>query len=391
MPTDIPGRRHFIQAALAVGASLSVLGRARAASAPVRIGLDGGPRDSARPADEAIRAGLDFAIADINAAGGVLGGRPVELVLRDGDHAGGFAALKDMIGVFVGGPGPRAPAGGADRMLTFDPLSATDAFADDGASSGNVFRLSLDDRWAMRTMAHHLAEKQVRRIGMLVPDSAWGRSCVAATRALVDRSSQTLAGAEWYRDGATPSLAGHYARLRRAGMDGLLMIGDPREGALLIDALAALPAGERVPVANHWGASGGDLPRIAGSAVRQLDFSVVQTFSFESPRNPQTQALAQRAMARFGYDDPARIPSAVGLAHTYDLMQLVGWAINIAGSTEAAAVRKALENLPPVEGVIRRYAPAFSAACHEALRPDELFMSRFTTDGRLTRVMPSRA
>ncbi len=389
MHTDIPGRRHFIQAALAVGASLSVLGRARAASAPVRIGLDCGPRDSARRADEAIRAGLDFAIADINAAGGVLGGRPVELVLRDGDHAGGFAALKDMVGVFVGGPGPLAPAGDADRILTFDPLSATDVFADDGA--GNVFRLSLNDRWAMRTMAHHLAEKQARRIGVLVPDSAWGRSCVAATGALVERSGQTLAGVEWYRDGGTPSLAGHYVRLRRAGMDGLLMIGDQRDGARLIDALVTMPARERVPVASHWGASGGDLPRRVGSAVRELDFSVVQTFSFESPRNPQTQALAQRAMARFGSDDAARIPSAGSLAHTYDLMQLVGWAINIAGSTEAAAVRKALENLPPVEGVIRRYAPAFSAACHEALRPDELFMSRFTTDGRLARVMPSRA
>ena len=91
-------------------------------------------------------------------------------------------------------------------------------------------------------------------------------------------------------------------------------------------------------------------------------------------------------MVLFKQDDPSRIPSVVGLAHAYDLLHLVARAINRAASTDVAAVRTALESLPPYEGVIRRYAPAFTATRHEALGPDEPFMARYTPDGRLIRI-----
>lgn len=404
MNIALPGRRRFIQSALACGAALAAPRGVSAGGAPVLIGFDAELRDSTSTSDEAIRAGLDFAIADINRAGGVLGGRPIELVVRDNrtvpargvDNAREFAGMKDMVGFFVGKFSPVAleqvPVVNRSNILMFDPWAAADAIVDNGATPNNVFRLSLNDTWAIRAMARHLAAKGARRVGIIVPNSAWGRSCASAAKKLIDRSTDlALLGVEWYNWGGAKSLMEQYVALRRLGMDGLMMVCNEREGALLVNELAAIPAGERVAIANHWGVSGGDLPRMTGQALDLLDFAVVQTFSFETPRNAQSRALAQRATAHFGQSDPARIPSVVGLAHAFDLMQLVAWAINMAGTTDAATVRKALENLPPIDGVVRRYAPAFTATRHEALVADELFMSRYTADGRLLRVPSKRA
>ena len=53
------------------------------AAAPVRIGLDAEFSHLTSTADDAIRMGMLTAIDEINGAGGVLGGRKLELVERD--------------------------------------------------------------------------------------------------------------------------------------------------------------------------------------------------------------------------------------------------------------------------------------------------------------------
>ena len=53
------------------------------AAAPVLIGLDAEFGHLTSTSDDAIRMGILTAIDEINAAGGVLGGRPLELVTRD--------------------------------------------------------------------------------------------------------------------------------------------------------------------------------------------------------------------------------------------------------------------------------------------------------------------
>ena len=81
--------------------------------------------------------------------------------------------------------------------------------------------------------------------------------------------------------------------------------------------------------------------------------------------------------------DPLEIPSALGIAQAYDLVRLLALAIQQAGSTDRAAIRAALEALPPYEGVVRRYAPAFTANRHEGLSRDDLLLTRFDRKGRL--------
>ena len=77
------------------------------------------------------------------------------------------------------------------------------------------------------------------------------------------------------------------------------------------------------------------------------------------------------------------MPSAVGLAHAYDLTHLLARAVDLAGSTDRAKVRDALERLGPYDGLVKYYEQPFTEHRHDALSADDVFMARFAADDRL--------
>ncbi len=81
------------------------------------------------------------------------------------------------------------------------------------------------------------------------------------------------------------------------------------------------------------------------------------------------------------------------MAHAYDMLHLLALAIGRAGNTDRATLRQALERLPPHQGLIKRYAPAFTPARHEALGEEELLLARYRADGALVPLdaKPARA
>ena len=91
-------------------------------------------------------------------------------------------------------------------------------------------------------------------------------------------------------------------------------------------------------------------------------------------------ATAARASACARIED---IESPVGVAHAYDMTHILAKAIDLAGTTERAAVRDALEKVRAHDGLVRRYAPPFTPTRHEALGADELLMARYRADGVL--------
>ena len=56
-------------------------------------------------------------------------------------------------------------------------------------------------------------------------------------------------------------------------------------------------------------------------------------------------------------------------------MRLLALAIAQAGSPDGSRVREALEHLPPYDGVVKRYAPAFTPERHDALLADDYLMT----------------
>ncbi|MCB1887099.1 MAG: ABC transporter substrate-binding protein [Rhodocyclaceae bacterium] len=386
---------------LAAGASLLGLGLAgglaRAAGPrPILIGLDAEFRDRTSTSDEAIRLGIELAIADINRDGGLLGGRPLQLMALDNrslpargiENVRAFGAIDDLVAYLCGKFSPVAlaslPVIHELGLPLLDPWAAADGIVDNGYSPNYVFRVGLRDSWAMQVLIDDLARRGIRDIGLFVPNSGWGRSNESAARAhIAARPELALRATAWHNWGGETDLMNRYLPMLEKGARGLVLVANEPEGAVLVRNMASLPPSRRIPVVSHWGVTGGRFAELCGPALHEIDLKIIQTFSFARLRNAEARRLAERSAQAYGVSDPLEIPSALGIAQAYDLVRLLALAIQQAGSTDRAAIRAALEALPPYEGVVRRYAPAFTANRHEGLSRDDLLLTRFDRKGRL--------
>jgi branched-chain amino acid transport system substrate-binding protein len=390
-------RRYFSSTAVAVLTASLAVGTAAAAPAgvPVRIGLDAEFGLDNSTSAQAVELGLRSAIGEINRAGGVLGGRPVELVTKDHRSipARGirnieeFARMPDLVAVFGGRFSPviieELPTLKATKTLFMAPWSSADAIVDNGMQPNYVYRLSLRDSLAMPKLLETASERGLGRVGLLLTNTSWGRSNLAAAEKFVASGKGVkIVQTAWYnwRD---QTLVARYQALRSAGAQAIVLVANDDEAAVLVREVAALPQAERLPILSHWGVTGGEFARQAGPALNQVDFSVIQTFSFF---RADKQALA-RFMASLAAVSPIRkiedIGGPVGVAHAYDLMHILARAIELAGSTDRKAVRDALEKLREHRGLVKAYAPPFAPGRHEALGARELLIARYRADGVL--------
>jgi Periplasmic binding protein len=104
------------------------------------------------------------------------------------------------------------------------------------------------------------------------------------------------------------------------------------------------------PVVSHWGISGGRFPELAGPTAGEAYF--IQTYSFFDPQRAVGQEVLKALKQKYPQiKGPEDVVAPVGTANAYDAMRLLAFAIEQAGSTDADAVRTALEDLKrPYEG-----------------------------------------
>jgi branched-chain amino acid transport system substrate-binding protein len=374
---------------------LSAAGARAQPARPIVLAIDAEFGHPTSTSAQAIQRGAQIAVDEINAAGGVLG-RPLALAIRDNrgvptramQNFRELAAEPDVVAVMAGKFSPAVieclPLAQELRLPLLAAWSAADTITDQRQPPSWVFRLSLRDEWAIAAMVEHaLRRLQARRLAILLPNSAWGRSSLAAAeRRLARERGASLVHAGWFNQGDT-TLVDAYRKVRASGAQALLLVANEAEGAILVNELAQLGAAERLPVAAHWGVTGGRFTQLAGESLHVLDFAVVQSYSFIGARD----AVARRVLAalrdKHGVADARQVESPVGVAHAYDLTHLLARAIAQARSADRAAVRDALERLGPHQGLVRRYAPAFTAERHEALDAGNAFMAVFEKDDAL--------
>lgn len=396
-------RRRFLRTGCAGLLALGAVPRAFGAAAPVLVGLDAEFFDPTSTADDTIRFGAQHAIDHINARGGVLGGRPLQLVTTDNRslpargvvNVQHLATLPDLVAYLCGKFSPVAleqvPHIHAAQLPLLNPWSAADAIVDNNKRPNYAFRLGLRDSIAMERLLAELRARKLRRVGLILPTTAWGRSCQYFTEryiAVEVPGELQLVGEEWHRWGSDRGLDESYGALVKAGADAILFVGNEPEGASLVRAIAALPERDRRPLFSHWGITGGRFPELCGPALHHVELEVAQSFSFAHAHGPDARPLAAAAMEHFGVDDPLAIPSMTGLGPAYDLVRLLALAIGQAGSTHRPDIQRALERLPAHQGVVKRFAPAFAPERHEALGREDVLICRFDPRGRL---LPSRA
>ncbi len=362
---------------------------------PVFLGLDAEFGLLNSTSAQSIERGIRVALDEINAAGGVLGGRPLRLLTRDNrsvpargrDNIRRFAETADLVAVVGGRFSPVL----LDEIALVHELqipllaswSSADGVTEHAYRPSFTFRLSLRDSYAMPAMLDFAVRRGARRIGLLVPNSGWGRSNAAvAQRFQEGRNDIELINPVWYNWGEKNMLR-HYRQLLEQGMDTLLLVANDIEGAALVAQLAGLETEQWVPIVSHWGVTGGEMVEKSGPVLRALDFAVVQTFSlFNVPREQRERVMAVAARL-FGTQRIEDVKAPVGFGHAYDLTHILARALELAGSTDRRAVRNALERVRDYQGLTGDYPQPFTPERHEAMRPQQVFMARYRDDGAI--------
>jgi len=387
-------------AALASAAAALALAAPAAAQEkdPVVVGLDAEFGLEESFSAQAIELGLRAAIHEINAAGGVLKGRPLQLLIKEHRsmpargirNINEFAATPNVVAVFGGRFSPviieELPALKAAKMPFMAVWSSADMIIDNGMQPNYIFRVSLRDSLAMPHMLRHARRRGHTRVGLLLTNTSWGRSNLAAAeKHIAATSGQKIVDITWYNWRDT-TLVAQYRKLVEAGAQTVLLVANDDEAAILVKEVAGLPKQLHVPIVSHWGVTGGEFFKNAGPALHELDFTVIQTFSFFRADRAMTARFLRTAAQISDVRRIEDIRAPVGVAHAYDAMHLLARAIDRAGSTDRSAIRDALEKLPPYRGLVRHYNPPFSAERHEALGPEELLMVRYDRNGVLVPV-----
>src|SRR5438067_1419874 len=211
---------------------------------PVLLGLDGEFGLDKSTSAQAVELGMRAAIAEINAGGGVLHGRPLQLVTRDHRSipARGirnieeFARMPGLVAVFGGRFSPvvieELPVLKATHTLYMAPWSSADGIVDNGMHPNYVFRLSLRDALAMPRLLQAAHQRRLMRVGLLLTNTSWGRSnAQAARRALPGLPGMKIIGTSWYNWGDT-SLVDNYKKLRADGAQAIVLVANDDEAAL---------------------------------------------------------------------------------------------------------------------------------------------------------------
>lgn len=365
-----------------------------AAKEPVLIGIDAEFGLQGSTSAQAIELGARAAVDEINAGGGVLGGRKLQLVIRDNrsipargvQNLQELAVMPDMVAVLGGRFSPvileQMPFIESMHVPYLVTWASADQIISNDMQPNYVFRVSLSDKNAMPYMLEHAAGRGIKKVGLLLINTSWGRSNQAAAEKYTQNGRlPKIVRSSWYSWTDT-SLIDKYNSLVDAGAKAIILVSNV-EAAVLVKEVAALPPERRVPLIAHWGVTGGDFVEQAGSALKQVDLSVLQTFSFFTADPVRRKRFLQYASPINGVTRIDDIDSPVGSAHAYDAIHILARAIKLAGSTDRVRIRSALEKVESYQGLVRDYAQPFTREKHEALTNKELMMMRYRADGVL--------
>ncbi|MGF1535550.1 MAG: ABC transporter substrate-binding protein, partial [Elainellaceae cyanobacterium] len=354
-----------------------------ASGEPVKLGLVAAITGPSALSGESITRGLEVAIAEINANGGVMGGRPIELVIRDDEStpAKGVAAARELIEqeqvalVFGGLDSPVSLA-----MLPVIHELETPYMGVWAAATGitrndfepnYAFRVSANDNIVDNFLMRYAnQEKGASKVGLVLINNPWGESNQKGFEEWASEYGVEIVGIEKFNNEDT-DISAQLGRLQDGGAETLLLVANAAPGAQMMKSLTRLDWD--VPVVSHWGISGGRFPELAGQdAADKVTF--VQTYSFYGDQSEVGDRVLTALEEEYGLAGPEEILAPVGTANAYDAMHLVALALDTAESLDGPTLREAFYDLPTYEGLIKTYEQPFTPEDHDALSEDDYIL-----------------
>jgi branched-chain amino acid transport system substrate-binding protein len=350
---------------------------------PVKLGLAAAVSGGSAASGEAIRRGLAIAIDEINGKGGVLGGRKLELVVRDdeGNPQKGVTIARELVerekvaavfgGLHTTVALAQIPVWHELKTPYVGAWAAGTNITRNGQKPNYVFRVSANDDEVDKYLVRYATERLRKgKPGFLLENTAWGQSNEAGLTKWFGEKSMKAVGVEKF-NWNDPDMSPQLLRLRSGGADHIVLVANAPEGAQVVKSRARI--GWEVPIVSHWGISGGRFAELTGELSDGVVF--VQTYSFFGRQTPRGEYVLRMLKEKFGVKGPEDVAAPVGTANAYDALHLVALAIEQAKSAEGPKVRDALEDLKADHaGLIKTYTRPFTADQHDALTEKDYIM-----------------
>ncbi len=359
---------------------------AGASAQDIKIGFVGALSGLSAKSGEAITRGMEVAIDEINAKGGLLGGRKLVLVKRDDESnpAKGQIAARELIqnekvaAIFGGIDTPVAmaivPIANKEKTPYVGTWAAGTLITRNGAAPNYVFRVSAVDVLVDKALVNYASKAySAKKPGMMLINNPWGESNEKGLTAALGDTNIASAGVEKFEEkdiDMTPQLA----RLKANGADAIFLVSNAGPGAQVIKSMERM--NWNVPVISHWGISGGRFPELAGAWSQKVVF--IQTYSFFGQQNDVGKQKVAALMKKYpDIKSVADITPPVGYANAYDAMQLTAMAIAAGGGTEGDKIREGFYKVGEYKGLIKTYKQPFTPTNHDALTENDYIMVKY--------------
>ena len=350
---------------------------------PIKIGLAAAVSGGSAASGEAIKRGIQLAMDEVNAKGGLLGGRKLEMVIRDdeGNPAKGVTIARELIerekvvtvfgGLHTTVALAQVPVWHELKTPYMGAWAAGTNVTRNGQTPNYAFRVSANDDYVDKFLARYSVDVMKKgKPGLLLENTAWGQSNEAGLGKWLGEKRVKAVGIEKF-NWNDPDMSPQLLRLKSAGADHVILVANAPEGAQVVKSRAKI--GWEIPMISHWGISGGRFPELTGDLSDGVVF--IQTYSFFGKQSERGQAVLKALHEKYGVKGPEDVIAPVGTANAYDGMHLVALAIEQAGSTEGPKVRDALETLKgEYRGLIKTYKQPFTAEQHDALTDADYVM-----------------
>jgi branched-chain amino acid transport system substrate-binding protein len=326
-----------ITTALAVAAVAAVASYSPAQAADIKIATAGPMTGQYASFGEQMRRGAEMAVADINAAGGVLG-QKLQLSIGDDacDPKQAVAVANKMVSdgvVFMAGhfcSGSSIPASKVyteEGIVQISPASTNPKLTEEGGD--NVFRVCGRDDQQGIVAGNFLADKyKGKKVAFLHDKTAYGKGLADETKKQFNVRGQKEAMYEAYTAGEKDYSA-IVSKMKRAGVDAFYVGGYHTEAGLMVRQAreqgfkAQLISGDALVTDEYW--------KITGKAGE----GTLMTFSPDPRKNKIAMPVVEK-FRKGGYE-----PEGYTL-YTYGAIQAWAKAVAKAGSTDAGKVIGAL-------------------------------------------------
>jgi branched-chain amino acid transport system substrate-binding protein len=311
------------------------------AQEPIKIGVVGPHSGPAAFDGQSNLIGAQVAADEINKAGGLLGGRKIEIVPADsrGIPAEAVSAYRKVVT--------------QDKVVAVDccwfssstiaahptieelkvPATTGIAFLPDAKETKltYLFKFAQTPRMESRFVDYWVKKLNIKRVAFLARNDDWGRAASGVYQARLKELGGTVLSSDYYAPGEKDFYS-HLTKIKALNPEAVNIVDVSGPAATQVKQMAELGLGAR-PIGSDGPITDAFI-RLAGKAAEGVPLVVRYGTTLDTPRN---KAFVAAFRAKRNGEDPDQYAQA-----GYDSIHLHAEAIKRAGSTDPAKIREAL-------------------------------------------------